>query len=93
MGKQDLISTVSIGSKKKPETWAKAVQKYDANEVVGIWEDTWANLDAAVTGLNATRGYHVTSTASGLSVVEQDRNIYRGHMNESLEHLTKDLSM
>lgn len=81
----DLISTVPIGSKKKPETWAAAVANYDA-ATIAVFEDTFANLTAAIEGLNAERGYHITSTKHGLAQVLSDSKIYRGHMEEAGSH-------
>ena len=79
---EHLISTVPIGSKKQSETWATAVERFGRVPVLSVYEDTFKNLEAAMGGLDATVGYHVTSTKSGLSVVEHDKKIIRGHMQE-----------
>ena len=86
----DLHSTIPIGDKKVPATWAEAVRQYGDPETVAVYEDTWKNLEAAVEGLDADVGYHVVSTRSGLAVVKQGR-IYRGHMEEALGHLRDNL--
>ncbi len=89
----DLISTVSLGSKKSPETWSKAVQKYGNTQTLAVYEDTFANLTAAVQGLKPQEGYHVTSTRSGLTQVCLDPlPIYRGHMQEIGQRLQKIIS-
>ena len=83
----DLVSTVGMGSKKKMETWTKAVEGYGGVEVRAVYEDTFANLTASMEGLNPTRGYHVTSTKFGLARLEHDPMIVRGHMEELLKHI------
>lgn len=84
---EDLTSTIPIGSKKDPKTWIKAVDKYRKPETLAVFEDSFANLMAAVDGLDAEVGYHVTSTKSGLSVLLSDQRIFRGHMEEAYGHI------
>jgi hypothetical protein len=83
----DLISTVKIGSKKNPDTWTKAKEKYDGALTITVYEDTYANLKAALQGLKACFGYHITSTKNGLARLVDRCNgpeIFRGHMEECL---------
>ena len=87
----DLVSTVPIGSKKDPQTWRRAVQPYAGAEVIAVYEDTFANLTAAMPGVTPQVGYHVTSTQNGLARLCRDERIYRGHMLEVLEHLQKEV--
>jgi hypothetical protein len=83
-------STVGVGSKKKAETWAEIVRERYGNRahVVATYEDTWANLQAAVGGLGG-EGYHVVAQPSGLVTVE--KGIYRGTMTELLSQLKEAL--
>jgi hypothetical protein len=67
--KQD-VHGIHPASKKKPETWTEQLEKYipGANVVV-IYEDTQANLEAAVKGYKC-RGYLVKETPSGISCTQ-----------------------
>lgn len=79
---ENLISTVLLGSKKVSQTWTTAVERFGDVPVLAVYEDTFKNLEAALEGFDAAVGYHVTSTRSGLSLIEHEREIVRGHMKE-----------
>lgn len=65
--KQDVHGIQHIGSKKKPETWKQALDLYDPGcKVVAVYEDTQANLEAAVIGYKCP-GYLAKETSSGIS--------------------------
>ncbi|MFH1053394.1 MAG: hypothetical protein V1740_03165 [Candidatus Woesearchaeota archaeon] len=88
--RSDLISTVSIGSKKDPQTWKQAVEKYSNPNTFVVFEDSLPNLVAAMEGLDSA-GFHVTPTIYGLAEVLPnptigDKFVYRGHMLEAAEN-------
>ena len=86
---EDIISTVPIGSKKKAETWSEATARYGSADTLAVYEDTFANLMAAMEGLRAGRGYHITSTKEGLAQLCDDKRIFRGHMKEAQQDLVR----
>jgi len=66
--KQD-VHGIHPASKKDPNTWTEQLERYVPNaNVVAIYEDTQANLDAAVKGYKCP-GYLVKETPSGITCV------------------------
>tara|TARA_Y100000310_G_C20702503_1_gene831223 strand:- start:7138 stop:7803 length:666 start_codon:yes stop_codon:yes gene_type:complete len=62
-----------FGSKKKPETWVAAKQRYHpCYRVKAVYEDTEANLDAALKAYKSDNptGYLVKELDSGISIVK-----------------------
>ncbi len=82
-------STVGVGSKKKPEIWAKVIADcYGIADVLATYEDTFANMQAAMQGLDCD-GYHVVAQPNGL--MKAENRIYKGTMTELLPALKEKL--
>jgi hypothetical protein len=81
-------STVPVGSKKKPETWATVAARYGQADVLTTYEDTFANMQAAMQGMNC-EGYFVVAQPSGLVTLE--KRIHKGTMQELLPQLKEKL--
>jgi len=85
----DVYAINHVGSKKNPETWAKARGQYFSDkEIKGVFEDTEANLQAALESYDS-KGYLVKHTDSGLSAVSA--RIVRGNLFHLMGELEKML--
>jgi hypothetical protein len=68
----------SLGSKKQSVTWKRAQEvHYPGTSVVGVFEDTEENMQAAMTAY-VCNGYHAKEAAGGLTVVLS--TIVRGNL-------------
>lgn len=85
IGPEDVYAIAALGSKKAPETWKNARECYfPGGEIMGVFEDTKANLTAAVEAY-ATDGYWVQ--AGGESSPAQAKQTDREITIESAEGL------
>ncbi len=81
-------TTVGVGSKKKSETWKTIGERYDDAEVLVTYEDTFANMKAAMQGLDCD-GYFVVAQPNGLITLE--KRVFKGTMQELLPKLKEKL--
>jgi len=85
----DVYAINHVGSKKNPKTWAKVREQYfSGGEIKGVFEDTQANLQAAINSYTSD-GYLVKHTDSGLSIVSP--RIVRGNISHLMGELEKKL--
>ena len=78
-----------VGIKKDPQTWAKIKEQYFDNEkIVGVFEDTQANLQAALESY-VGNGYLVKQTDSSLNIVSP--RIVKGNLFHLMGELERKL--
>ena len=71
----DVYAIQHLGSKKESDTWIKAKNIYEPNtNIVADYEDTKANLEAALKAYKGANGFLVKENESGLSIVETYKN-------------------